>query len=63
LPYIDRRAAWLSQVQAQNFQRWTILNTVLPPQLSPVTGPYSVHVDSMRSWLQQRITWMDAQLR
>jgi hypothetical protein len=62
LTYIDRREAWLSQVQVQNFQRWNILNTVLPPQLSPVVGPYTLHVAAMRNFLQQRIIWMDSQL-
>lgn len=62
-PYIDRRAAWLSQVQVGNFQKWNVLNTVLQPDLSPVTGPYDAHVQAMRSWLQQRVAWMDVQLR
>jgi hypothetical protein len=62
-PYIDRRAAWVSQAQVQNFQRWDILNTVLPPDLSPVRGPYDVHVQEMKVWLQRRVTWMNDQLR
>ena len=62
-PYIDRRAAWLSQVQVRNFQRWNVLNTVLQPDLSPVLGPYDAHVSAMKSWLQQRAAWMDVQLR
>ena len=62
-PYIDRRAAWLHQVQAQNFQRWNVLNTVLTPDLSPVLGPYDAHVQEMKSWMQRRVTWMNDQLR
>jgi hypothetical protein len=62
-PYIDRRAAWLSQVQVRNFQRWPVLNTVLQPDLSPVLGAYDAHVLAMRGWLQQRAAWMDLQLR
>jgi hypothetical protein len=61
--YVDRRAAWLSLVPGQNFLRWPVLDTVLQPDLSPVLGPYSVHVEAMKSWLRQRIAWMDAQLR
>ncbi|MEY2854819.1 MAG: hypothetical protein RL030_1951 [Pseudomonadota bacterium] len=62
-PYIDRRAAWVGQAQIQNFQRWDVLNTVLTPDLSPVRGPYDVHVQEMKSWLQRRVTWMNDQLR
>jgi hypothetical protein len=61
--YIDKRAAWFSQVQALNFERWPVLDTVLTPDLSPVRGPYSVHVDAMKAWLRQRLAWMDKQLR
>jgi hypothetical protein len=61
--YIDRRTAWVSQAQVQNFQRWDVLNTVLAPDLSPVRGPYEVHVQEMKSWMQRRVTWMNDQLR
>jgi hypothetical protein len=59
--FVDRRAAWLGLVQARNFQRWPVLDTVLTPDLSPVLGPYTVHVDAMKSWLRQRVTWLDTQ--
>jgi hypothetical protein len=61
--YIDRRAAWVSLAQVQNFQRWDVLNTVLTPDLSPVRGPYDMHVQEMKSWLQRRVAWMNDQLR
>ena len=46
-----------------NFQKWNVLNTVLQPDLSPVLGPYDSHVQAMRGWMQQRVAWMDVQLR
>lgn len=63
LDFVDRRAAWLSLVQVRNFERWPVLDTVLTPDLSPVLGPYPLHVDAMKSWLRARIDWIDAQLR
>ncbi len=62
--FIDRREAWLSQVQEQNFELWDILHTVIPAPgegLSPVLGPWEEHVGALRSWLTERVAWMDAE--
>jgi hypothetical protein len=43
--------------------RWAQLRASGAIDLSPVLGPYSLHVDAMKSWLRQRVAWMDSQLR
>jgi hypothetical protein len=57
---IDNRALWLSHVQQKNFELWDILNVYVWPN-RVVTGSYQGEVDAMKTWLQQRIEWMDAQ--
>jgi len=59
---IDRRAAFYSQLQVRNFQRWNILNSTIP-LIRPVTGPYDFQVSTVKAWLLQRRDWMDSQLR
>lgn len=58
--HIDRRAAFYSQVQTLNFQRWPILDQTFQ-HLRPVTGPYPTQVSTAKAWLQQRRDWMDQQ--
>jgi len=57
---IDKRAAFYSQLQVQNFQRWNILNSTIP-LIRPVTGPYDFQVSTVKTWLLQRRDWMDTQ--
>jgi hypothetical protein len=59
---MDRRAAFYNQMQVSNFQRWPILDTVIP-LIRPVTGPYPVQVREAKAWLLLRRDWMDQQLR
>jgi CotH kinase protein len=58
--FIDRREAWLSKVQAKNFERWDILYT--PIGYNMPVGPWALQVSGMQDWLQQRVAWMDSQL-
>jgi CotH kinase protein len=59
--YIDANAAALSQSQLNNFIRWPILGQYVVPN-AEVAGSYQGEVDYLKSWLTQRIAWMDAQL-
>lgn len=58
--YIDDEASKLSVSQENNFRRWDILNTVVWPNPA-VYGSYQGEVDHMKSWLQQRLTWIGGQ--
>jgi hypothetical protein len=58
--FIDQTAAYLNQSQQNNFQRWPILGEAVWPN-SEVAGSYQGEVDFLKSWLTQRIAWMDSQ--
>jgi CotH kinase protein len=59
--YIDQNAAALAQSERNNYQRWPILSTYVVPN-AEVAGSYQGEVDYLKSWLTQRIAWMDSQL-
>jgi CotH kinase protein len=59
--YIDQNAAALNQSEKNNFQRWPILAIYVYPN-AEVAGSYQGEVDYLKSWLTQRIAWMDSQL-
>jgi hypothetical protein len=59
--YIDENAAALDQSERNNFQRWPILSTYVVPN-AEVAGSYQGEVNYLKSWLTQRIAWMDSQL-
>lgn len=60
LAYVDQTAAALAQSQQNNFQRWPILGELVWPN-SECAGSYQGEVDFLKSWLSQRLAWMDAQ--
>lgn len=48
--------------QVRNFQRWPILNTWVWPN-AVCCGTYETHVNAMRTWLTERLRWMDAEMQ
>jgi hypothetical protein len=60
LDNIDDSVLLLAQAQANNFQRWPILDEWVWPN-AVVTGSYEGEVQYLKEWLQTRIDWMDAQ--
>ena len=60
LAYVDQSAAALDLSQQNNFQRWPILGQTVWPN-SEAAGSYAGEVEFTKSWLAQRIAWMDAQ--
>lgn len=59
--YISARQAFLSKVQARNFEKWPILSTWVWPN-RVVTGSYDGEINAMSFWLFQRHGWMDTQI-
>ena len=57
--YIDSEAANLSVAQANNFGRWPILGERVWPN-AEAAGTYSGEVTFLKSWLAQRIAYMDS---
>lgn len=59
---IDAMAAYLDQSQKENFKKWNIMNVAIPNANSQVAGSYAGEIDFLKSWLSQRIAWIDANL-
>lgn len=57
---IDSFKNVLSSAQDRNFKKWNILNTYVWPN-SQVKGTYNAEVDYLKTWLTQRLIWLDAQ--
>ena len=55
------RGNFLSSVQVRNFERWPILGTYVWPN-RVVMGSYDGELIAMNLWLQQRMTWMGAEI-
>lgn len=60
--YIEALRWRLHRSQAENFRRWPILNTYVWPN-AVVLGSHDKEVDYLKSWLNQRVNWLDRQLR
>ena len=58
--FIDTLAAKLDQSQKNNFQRWLIIDRAVWPN-SEVAGTYAGEVAFLKSWLTQRIAYLDTQ--
>jgi hypothetical protein len=60
LARVDTLAAQLEEAQRRNFKRWPILGVVVPPNhFAPTT--YAEEVAWMKSWIEKRLAWMEAQ--
>jgi hypothetical protein len=57
---VDDHAALLAEAAGRNFQRWPILGTYVWPNWF-VGRTWEEELDFLRSWLRDRVAWMDAQ--
>ena len=60
--YIDNTAAYLSESQQNNFQRWNILNKVVHLELA-ARGSYSAEVEFLKNYVNNRIAYLDGQFQ
>ncbi|MCU0355400.1 MAG: CotH kinase family protein [Cytophagales bacterium] len=60
--FIDSVANVLQEPQQRNYQRWPILNQYVWPN-AKVTGSYTGELDYLKSWLQARLLWLDANMQ
>lgn len=58
---VDAQARYLDRSQKENFGTWDILGTYVWPN-AVVPGSYQGEIDYLKSWLSQRIAWMDSQI-
>ncbi|GAB5520088.1 MAG: hypothetical protein RhofKO_23390 [Rhodothermales bacterium] len=61
MAFIDAQAARVDEAQARNFQRWPVLGTYVWAN-SFIGSTYDSEVDFLKSWLRQRLQWLDANL-
>lgn len=61
-PFITKTSKKMNLSQTKNFQRWDILNKRVWPN-PIVTGSYSGEVTYLKTWLKNRMNWMDTQLK
>jgi hypothetical protein len=57
---IDEFADQLQEAQARNYQRWSILGQHVNPNYY-VGDSFADEVNWMKSWIQERIAWIDGQ--
>ena len=60
--FLTAGAAGLDAAQARNFTRWPILGIIVWPNPAAY-GSYAGEVEHLRTWLTQRATWMNGQIR
>jgi hypothetical protein len=59
--YIDSMETRLEQSQKLNFTRWPIMNTYVH-QNPRIWGSYKAEVENVRTFMKERIAWMDKRL-
>lgn len=60
--FIDNMAGKINVSQYYNFQKWPILNMQVWPN-PIVTGSYQGEVNYLKTWIKNRLSWMDPQLK
>jgi len=56
--FIDSRSEFISNAASYNFRKWPILDQYVWPN-AVVTGSYSGEIEYLKSWLSERIDWLD----
>ena len=62
LDEIDRTTVYLSEAQKRNFQRWRVLGRRILGNPYPGPPSYEQEVLQLKTWLQARLKWMDANI-
>ncbi len=60
--YIDTTKAYLNEAQARHFVQWPILGVYTWPNPSPYPSSYSGEITALKTWITNRLTWMDANM-
>ena len=60
--YIDSTATYINEAQQRHFQKWPILGVYVWPNPSPYPTTYQGEVTALKTWIQNRMTWLDANM-
>ncbi|RKU21909.1 hypothetical protein C6500_05485 [Candidatus Poribacteria bacterium] len=63
LDEIDRTAAYLSEAQKRNFQKWPVLDRQVFGNPGPYLPTYEQEVEQLKTWLHARLEWMDQHIK
>lgn len=61
LLFIDQKEREMGLAIARNFERWPVLGEYLWPNAF-VGNTYGEELDFLKNWLEQRLTWLDANM-
>jgi len=60
--FINHAVEWLEEPQQRNFERWPVLGEYIWPNYF-IGDTYEEEVAYLTEWIEERITWMDEELR
>ena len=60
--YIDSTVSLLNEAQVRHFTKWPILGVYTWPNPNPIPTSYPGEITAMKTWIQNRITWLDANM-
>ncbi len=60
--FLDSTYKVLEEASYRNFQRWPVMGIYIWPNPSPLSYSMREEVDSLKSWIAKRVSWMDATL-
>ncbi len=59
---IDSIVNLTAEARARHFQRWPILGQYIWPNPQPIPATYDGEITSLKSWIDARIQWIDANI-
>jgi subtilisin-like proprotein convertase family protein len=60
--FVDSVGAYLNESQQRHFTVWPILGVYTWPNPSPIPTSYSGELIALKAWIQNRMTWLDANM-
>lgn len=60
--FVDSVATYLYEAQARHFTAWPILGVYTWPNPSPLPTSYPGEISALKSWINNRIAWLDANM-
>jgi hypothetical protein len=59
---IDSVSNLVNEAQQRHFQRWPVLGQYVWPNPQPIPTSYEGELSSLKTWIDQRLQWMDANI-
>lgn len=59
---VDTMSNQLQSAQVRNFQKWNTMGRYIWPNPSPIPATYAEEISSMKTWITNRLDWLDGNL-